>query len=84
MRKINSFEKKGGRLVSIVDSISGESCKCTWRGETKSFWVRAMYIEVDGRRCPAITKAEEVWLIEDGDEKPAPSDGWCYAAGFFG
>lgn len=71
MRLIHNFKKRGGRLVHIRDSITGNGgAAATWTGEPKDFWIKG--------------DCEEVWQIEDGDPVPAPKEGWSYAKGFFG
>jgi hypothetical protein len=83
MRKINHFTKKGGRIVSIKDSITGASSNSTWVGDVKKFWVRPNYVEMDGKPYPSMRDLQEVYLLTDDGPIPTPEQGWCYALGFF-
>lgn len=79
MRELSNFYKRGGRILSIADSITGKSSKSSYCDAPLSLWVRATY--VDG--FPSLSAPQEVWLL-DQNERPDPQEGWAYAVGVFG
>lgn len=59
-------------IVSYQDSISGESHTASYTGETRNFWIHLEYFPQE---------VTEVYLLEDGDERPHPQVNWAYARG---
>lgn len=59
-------------IVSYQDSISGESHTASYTGETLNFWIHLEYFPQE---------VTEVYLLEDGDERPHPQVNWAYARG---
>ncbi|HWV63608.1 MAG TPA: hypothetical protein VN019_08275 [Oxalicibacterium sp.] len=60
------------RIVWYQDSISGELASAGYQGETKNFWVHLEYFP---------REITEVYLLEDGEERPHPQANWAYARG---
>lgn len=60
------------RIVWYQDSISGELASAGYHGETKNFWVHLEYFP---------REITEVYLLEDGEERPHPQANWAYARG---
>lgn len=59
-------------IVSWQDSISGESHSASYSGATRNFWIHLEYFPQE---------VTEVYLLEDGDERPHPQVNWAYARG---
>lgn len=77
MRKVNHFFKKGGRLLSMRNSVTGEhSIFASSVGEPNKLWIKATALSESA--------VEEVWLIEPEENQPEPQPGWYYGSGFFG
>ena len=60
------------RIVSYQDSISGASSSSGFRGETRNFWIHLEYFPQE---------VTEVYLLEEGEDRPHPKDNWAYARG---
>lgn len=60
------------RIVSYQDSISGETSSSGFHGETKNFWVHLEFFPQE------IT---EIYMLEDGEDRPHPQVNWAYARG---
>lgn len=60
------------RIVYYQDSISGETLSADFHGETHNFWVHLKYVP---------REITEIYMLEDGEDRPHPQDGWAYARG---
>ncbi|MDO8306102.1 hypothetical protein [Herminiimonas sp.] len=60
------------QLVWYQDSITGEASAGGFKSGTHSFWVHLEYFP---------RELTEAYLMEEGDDRPHPKDGWFYARG---
>jgi len=60
------------QIVWYQDSISGETASAGYKGKTQNFWVHLEYFP---------REVTEVYLMDEGEARPAPKDHWAYARG---
>lgn len=60
------------RLVWYQDSITGEVSSVDFSGETLNFWVYLKFVP---------REVVEAYVLESGESRPHPKDGWAYARG---
>ncbi|HTH44819.1 MAG TPA: hypothetical protein VL528_07035 [Oxalicibacterium sp.] len=60
------------RIVSYQDSVSGELLSSGYHGQTQNFWVHLEYFP---------REITEIYLLEQGEDRPHPETGWAYARG---
>lgn len=60
------------RVVWYQDSISGETSSAGFHEHTLNFWVHLEYFP---------REITEAYLLDEGEARPHPKDGWAYARG---
>ncbi len=60
------------QIVWYQDSISGETMSSGMGGKTVNFWVHMEFFP---------REVTEAFLMEEGESRPHPKDGWSYARG---